>query len=162
MSLSVQNNTRPPLKDRLIPWYFVIAFVVLFVVDGIFVYIATKSNSGVVTEHPYKKGLAYNQTIQLAEQQEALGWHATTTYKNEALTFKLIDKQDLPIQHATVIAYIERPLEDGYKKELTLTEVENGIYSAPISLPLKGQWNVTIGVSWESQQYQITKRLVVK
>ena len=115
-----------------------------------------------VTEHPYKKGLAYNQTIQLAEQQEALGWHATTTYKNEALTFKLIDKQDLPIQHATVIAYIERPLEDGYKKELTLTEVENGIYSAPISLPLKGQWNVTIGVSWESQQYQITKRLVVK
>jgi len=58
------------LKDKLIPWYFVIFFLVLFIVDGIFVYLATSTHTGVVTENAYEKGLRYNEVIERARAAE--------------------------------------------------------------------------------------------
>lgn len=59
------------LRDRLIPWYFVMAFLVVFAVNGFFVYMAVSTNHGVVTENAYKKGLDYNNVVaQIRKQRE--------------------------------------------------------------------------------------------
>ena len=60
-------------RDRIIPLYFVAFFVFIAIMDGIFVYLATTTHSGVVTENAYQKGLNYNQYITAYDQQEMLG-----------------------------------------------------------------------------------------
>ena len=65
------NNPKTALRDRLIPWYFVMAFAVVFVVNGIFIYMAMQTHNGIVTENPYEKGLAYEQIVQEVKQQRA-------------------------------------------------------------------------------------------
>lgn len=69
--MSVESNIKPPLKDRIIPWYFVMAFAVIFAVNGLFVYLATSTNKGVVTENAYEKGRDYNHIVEEVRKQKA-------------------------------------------------------------------------------------------
>ncbi len=63
--------TSTPLKDRLIPWYFVMAFLVVFAVNGVFIYLATSTHPDVVTENAYEKGLAYDRIVEEVRQHKA-------------------------------------------------------------------------------------------
>ena len=78
--LSAANNSKiAPLKDRLIPWYFVIAFLIVFTVNGFFVYMAIRTNHGVVTENAYEKGLEYNAIVKKVQAQKLENTHAAGT-----------------------------------------------------------------------------------
>jgi nitrogen fixation protein FixH len=149
-------------SDKYIPWYFVAFFVVLAILDGIFVYIATSTHTGVVTDNAYKKGLEYNQTIELVESQEKLGWKADIEFMQPHLVFYLKDKTDIEIKNAEVMAYISRVTQDGYDFKINLPYKENGQYSKNINFPLKGQWDISVVVKWNQQQYQKSKRIIVK
>ena len=69
--MSVESNNKAPLKDRIIPWYFVMAFLVIFAVNGLFVYLATTTHNGVVTENAYEKGLDYERIVDEVRKQKA-------------------------------------------------------------------------------------------
>ena len=153
---------KPPLKDRLIPWYFVAAFAVVFVVNGIFAYVAVSTNQGVVIEHPYETGLAYDDVLAEKYRQEALGWQSLVSYDHGALQFVLHDAQGKPISGATVTAHIERPIEKGIVKDVFLYETKAGQYQADLSFPTKGQWDITVSSLWKQQYHQTHKRLVVR
>ena len=79
-------------NDRWIPWYFVAFFVVIAVVLVGMVTVAVRTQTGVVTEHPYEKGLAYNETVKQAEIQESLGWNGEISYNNNVISFTLHNK----------------------------------------------------------------------
>jgi len=151
-----------PLKDRLIPWYFVMFFVVVFAVNGVFIYLATSTQSGLVTEQAYEKGLAYNQTISKAATNQALGWHAEMSLTDTGLALRLTDGQGSPIIGAKVQARFIRPASSGHDMSHTMAELESGRYIANITLPLKGQWDVTIAATWNQQHYQETQRLMAR
>lgn len=160
MSLSAPN--KPPLKDRIIPWYFVIAFGVVFAVNAVFVTVAIKSNSGVVTKNAYEKGLAYNDVLEDAKAQAALGWHTTLEYNTNQLVFSIHDSRASAVTGAAVTAQLSRPLTAGYKRDIVFIENSPGVYSADIIFPLKGQWDVTVSSLWNSKQHRFTQRLIVK
>ena len=61
-------------KDNIIPYYFVLFFIIIAFLDSIFVFIAFYSFRGVIIENSYEKGLKYNQTIIASEKQELLNW----------------------------------------------------------------------------------------
>jgi len=152
---------KAPLRDRMIPWYFVMAFMVVLAVNIVFVRTAIRSNSGVVTEHAYEKGLAYNQVLAEVKAQHALGWQGRIAYENGSLRFRLQDKTATPIAGADVKAYIERPLEEAFSQTITLKETRNGTYEAAVQLPKKGLWDVTVSTTWNKQYYQTRERLIV-
>ena len=54
----------------MIPWYFVIAFIIVFAVNGVFVYTAINTNRGVVTENAYEKGLDFNRIVAEVRKQK--------------------------------------------------------------------------------------------
>jgi nitrogen fixation protein FixH len=56
-------NTAVKNDNIRIPLYFVMAFLVVFIVNGIFVYMAVTTNHGVVTENAYEKGLRYDEVV---------------------------------------------------------------------------------------------------
>src|SRR5688572_2876208 len=53
---------------------FLAFFGVIFAVNGVFLYMALSTHTGLVAQEPYRKGLHYNDRIAAAERQQALGW----------------------------------------------------------------------------------------
>lgn len=146
-------------RDRWIPRYFVLFFVVVAVLDGLFVYLAVSTQTGVVTERTYDKGLRYNDTIAAAEAQAARGWKGTVALEGTRLVFTLRDAQDKPLEGAVVTAHVVRPTQEGHDVALPLQEEQGGRYAQALNLPLKGQWDVRIAALWDNQPYQQHTRL---
>jgi len=149
-------------SDKWIPWYFVAFFVVLAILDGIFVYIATSTHTGLVTDNAYKKGLAYNQTIENYEAQKQLGWQTDIKLEQQDLTFAIKDAKGNAIEDADVVAHISRVTQAGHDFDVSLQYAENGIYKNNVDFPMKGQWDVSVVVKWKQEQYQQSKRIIVK
>jgi nitrogen fixation protein FixH len=61
MSQPPAPSTHP--RDKWIPWYFVLAFLVVFAVNGIFIYAALGTHRGVVSDQAYRNGINYNQIV---------------------------------------------------------------------------------------------------
>ena len=149
-------------KDRLIPWYFVMAFAVVFAVNGVFVYLATNTNRGVVTEHAYEKGLNYNETLDQARQERNLGWKSDITYHDGTLSVTLQDQHSAPISEAVVTASFNRPLGDSALATATLHPTDRpGNYAATVTFPQQGQWDVIIEATWNQNTQHTRKRIVV-
>ena len=155
------SKPRPPLRDRIIPWYFVMGFMVVLAVNVYFVRTAIRTNPGVVTEHAYEKGLAYNDTIAAVRAQRALGWQGDVTYADGTLRFTLRARDGAPLTHARVTAYIDRPLQPGMAQEVTLEETGNGVYATPLALPKRGQWDITVNAIWNDHSHQTRRRVTI-
>ncbi len=151
-------------SDKWIPWYFVLFFVVLALLDGTFVYLAVSSHTGVVTEQAYEKGLAYNDLLQRAEEQAqtALKQKVLYSQENGILRWTLHDKNGAPLEQAVVTAHIIRPVQDGYDFDIVLLHKGEGVYEVPVKTPLIGQWVAKLEAQWDTHRYQITHQFVVR
>lgn len=160
------SDSTPEIRksDKYIPYYFVLFFIVVAIVDGIFVTVALETHTGVVTEHAYEEGLSYNDVLEASDAQDALGWTNTLTFDEETniLTFAILDEKGNTIENASVKATIERPIQDGFKFEITLhSDDQYHVYRVPVSFPVHGEWDVRIYASKDGQHYQTSKRFVV-
>jgi nitrogen fixation protein FixH len=155
----LMSDTRK--KDKRIPYYFVLFFVVLAIVDGIFVYLATSTHTGVIKEQAYQKGVEYNRTIEAVEAQTELGWESSISYDGADLSFYVKSGDDV-LDGAVVEAYFVRPTQAGYDFSVLLKRDEKGVYRRKVDFPLKGQWDANIVVRWNQKHYQQQKRLVVR
>ncbi|MCD8496718.1 MAG: FixH family protein [Alphaproteobacteria bacterium] len=145
-------------KDKWIPRYFVIFFAVVALLDGIFVYMAVSTQTGVVTDNAYEKGLKFNQVLETAKNQPVLQEKAE--FKDGVLRWQLADENGVPIKDAFVSARIIRPVQDGLDFEARLMHKGDGIYEAPLPLPMRGLWKAQLKSTWNQQQYQTSLTLV--
>ena len=152
----------PKPSDKWIPWYFVAFFVGLAIVNAVFVYLATSTNTGVITKQAYEKGLEYNQVIAASREADALGWQAYITLEDGKLQTQVKNDRRQPVEHAQVVAYFTRPTTEGHDFEHQLHEAAPGLYAGEIHAPLKGQWDVRIAVTWQNQHYQKSQRIVIR
>ena len=157
------NDSPSTLKrDALIPWYFVAAFLIVFVVNGIFVYLAIQSHSGMVSDHPYEKGRDYNLALDQDAKQQALGWRGDIQLNNGAVIYTLFDKNGAPISDAKSTAYFTYPVRQGYDFQRPLSANPlTGHYSAPIDWPIAGQWHITVQSIWKQQTHQTHQHLII-
>ena len=74
MTLSTPEPQSRPITGRKVLWMLLGFFGVMMAVNGIFVYLALSSFSGLETVNAYVKGLDYNATLRRGAAQKALGW----------------------------------------------------------------------------------------
>src|SRR5690606_40142354 len=73
-------------------------FGTVFLANGIFLYSALSTYTGVASDEPYRKGLHYNKRIAAAERQESLGWSADARLgPGEGLSLVLRDRNGRPV-----------------------------------------------------------------
>lgn len=144
------------MTGRRVWWYFVAFFGFVAAVNAVMVTLAIRTHSGIVTEHPYEKGLAYNQVVKAEEAQEELGWKGTINYKDGVLHFDLRDKKNQPINPDKTTATITRPTQQGMDFTIELKGAETRV-----SFPEKGLWEVRINARVGDKKYQQSKRIVV-
>ena len=141
-------------KGKIVLFSLISFFAVFSSVDAYFVYKAVSTHSGMVTENPYEKGLAYNQVIEKAKSQKALNITSDTTYKNGALTTVLKYKNGDPILGATVVADLVRNVHKGNDFQKILQYKGDGVYQSNLNLSLKGTWTVNLDIKWEQHNKQ--------
>lgn len=152
------------MTGRRVWWYFVAFFGFVVAVNAVMVTLAIRTHSGVVTDHPYEKGLAYNQVVEAKQQQEALGWKGTIDLRHSreggnpfAIFFELKDQNGVVIYPDKTIATITRPTQQGMDFTVELKGEKT-----PLSYPAKGLWEVRVDAVHRGVHYQQSKRIVVE
>ena len=152
-------------RDRVIPYYFVLFFVVIAIVDGIMVTLAVRTHTGIVTENAYEKGLAYNKVVAAANHQKALGLKMTLAFEGTAkagtVKLTMADAQAAPLSGAKVELQITRPTQAGFDQTLTMVETEKGTYSVPAHLSMEGLWQLRAYIHHQGEALQYATRVVV-
>jgi nitrogen fixation protein FixH len=160
----MNTTTTTPLKGKTIFLYFLAFFGFIAIVNAGMITLALRTHTGTVTDHPYEKGLAYNEVVNAEVAQEKLGWKGEIILRRFSekensfrLEFSLKDKNDNRITPTKVTARISRPTQAGMDFDVELDNSE-----AHISFPEKGSWEVRIFAEVVDKKYQQSKRIVVK
>ncbi|USG60419.1 FixH family protein [Sneathiella marina] len=159
--------TSRKLTGRHVAFMLAGFFGLMFAVNGVFVYFALNSFSGVSVSDAYRRGLAYNQELQAKEKQNARGWQHMLEFvqlddKNGIIRLKLLDLDKQPMANLTVSGTLGRPVIEESDKTVTFVFAEQ-FYTADLVDLEKGQWDVTIQIlgGGYTEPYRLDKRIWV-
>lgn len=148
---------------------FLAFFGVIFAVNGVFLYTALSTHTGLVAQEPYRKGLHYNDRIAAAERQDALGWtpDLRLTPESGALTLALTDAGGLPVSGLEISGVIGRPSTARHDTKLALFETAPGRYAAAVGAREPGDWLITLEAARETSAgrdtlYRLRRRVWLK
>ncbi|RMF11649.1 MAG: hypothetical protein D6763_02545 [Alphaproteobacteria bacterium] len=164
----MKNPFRRPLTGQGVLAWLIGFFAVVFLVNGIFVYFAQKSWTGLDRDDAYRRGLDYNRTLAAARSQRELGWSVeldlvATPDGRYRLFTKFLDDADAPLFGLAVEALIRHPIRDAYDQSVTLRSAGEGRYVADIVLPHPGQWDVEVEARGAAdQRFRVRKRFYLK
>ena len=153
------TNLFKPEKGTWVLMSFVAFFGVIIAVNSIFITNALSSYSGVITENPYRKGIAYNQVLQAVEEQPTL--EQSASYKDGVLYWNLLDEHDQPLT-ADVHVNMVLAIKDGFDYQLPLEQSDPGRYHAAINTAHKGLWHAHLKASWNNTHYQTRLPIIIK
>ncbi len=156
------NKTKKPLSGKRVFLYFLMFFGSISMVDAFFVYSAISTHTGVVTENPYEKGLAYNKILEQAKQQKNINVISTQVYENGVLSMTLHDRDGRAIENAAITAKIIQPIKNGKSKDVILEYSGNGLYTVVFQDAVVGHWRAHLEAIWNNQDYQKTIELTVQ
>ena len=145
------------MTGKRVFWHFVAFFGLIAAVNALMMTLAIRTHSGVVTDHAYEKGLAYNQVIKAEERQAKRGWKGTIDYAQGTLRFTLHDKNHAPLIPDTAVATITRPTEKGMDFTATLHDAHTAV-----DFPAKGVWDVRVDAMVGQIPFQHTQRIIVE
>ncbi len=127
------------------------------------IFVGVKSFDGIVTEHPYEKGLAWDET---RNKEKALGWSVdigngkfATGYNDVVLS--VFDKHGKSHPGASVSITISRPSTPAYDMNYAVERIQDGSYRAAVDFPLHGNWDIDVDVSSGADKLLFKKRIFV-
>ena len=125
-----------PFTVRQFTGWHMLAVMVLFfgTVIGVNLTLAFYANSswtGLVVKNSYVAGQTYNEELQKAREQAALGYQATLTANDSALEFTFLDKDGSPILADRIEVSLGRPADDVDDHVVVLEYAGAGRYAAP-------------------------------
>jgi len=142
------------------------AVIVLITLIGIAavvgaVYMGVQSFDGVVVEHPYERGLAWDRDQHLKKE---LGWHIELMQQNfkrgmNQVSFRVLDKNDSPLKDMRVMLRVSRPSTEQYDRVYRDMPAQNGWFSADVDLPLQGMWGLVFSVERDGQAVELEKKV---
>ncbi len=147
-------------SGKIILFCFLGFFGTVTLVNSIFIYAALRSNTGVVTENAYEKGLAYNKVLLAAANQPDL--KDKLNYQDGVISWSLSDAEGAPVTGGKVTASFIRPVQDGADFLVPLAETSPGTYEATPKIPLQGLWTTRLEIKWNNKQYQTAQDIIVK
>lgn len=155
-----------------IPWLFVAFFVVVIAANGIMMYFAFSSWTGLETKDHFRRGIQYNRDLEAARAQDERGWNVGFDFKPSGaqagmgrqgdVDVVLKDKFGNTLLNAQVIVQFLRPTAEGHDLAVELPYRGDGHYAAAVEIPLVGVWDMHVTVLHASGDYQKTKRVLVK
>lgn len=141
-------KTSKQKRDGRIVLAWVFGFFATFIaVDVYMVTVAVTTQTGMVIDRPYERGLAYTQEIEAAERQQKLGWQSDLRLDGNNVVFVLRDADGHPIDGASGTVTFFRHSHDGADFTLDLKGDGNGQYRADFGAhAISGRWQIRVTV----------------
>lgn len=147
-------------RGRWIPWVFVGGMLLVVAVNLVLVFFALTTFTGVTTGRAYDRGRTYNDVIEAASRQAALGWRADVTLRggNVVVTVKDRDGGAVP---GRLEGRLLRPLE-GTTLPLDFAATATGSFRAEIGARQPGQWDAVLRfLGKDGQALDIRQRMIL-
>jgi len=139
------------------------AFGVVAAVNGLMIWYALSSWTGLVSDSAYQDGLGFDRVLAESRAEAALGWKATIEYDPRGrISVQLTDAKGQPLGAMQLSLLLLRPTREGFDRGLPLVEVALGRYEAAVRPPLPGQWDVRVTVKSAGKvRFRAERRIVV-
>ncbi|MBT3371532.1 MAG: FixH family protein [Rhodospirillaceae bacterium] len=142
-------------------------FALIVAVNGVFIYFALDSFSGLSTQNAYVKGLNYNRTLAQNRAQKATGLQitATASQPGQAVVLDVVvkDRHGKPIENLTLSGQLRRPTHEGEDLPLEFQAMGAGSYRATATPEALGQWDLRLLAQVaDADDYRWEKRLWLK
>lgn len=166
--MTTVTSPAPAKRGSWIPWIFVAMFTVVVLVNGVMVWVAATTWTGLETREHYRKGLDYNAALAAERAQAERGWQvaveAVPANLDLALRLRvgLRDRDGRALDGAEVTALLIRPTSDGHDVAVALGPVGPGTYAAEAAVPLAGQWDLRIEARHPAGDWQSIRRILVR
>lgn len=146
---TVGEHDTPRIKGWHVLAGLIAFFGVVFAVNGVFLYHALSTHTGVIANEPYRKGLAYNERIADEARQLARGWQDELVLApaGDRVTLKLVDSSGRPVPGLKIAGLVGRPSTTEHDVRLELGEQPGGLYAANIPALGPGTWMVSLEAS---------------
>jgi nitrogen fixation protein FixH len=152
-----------PSRFSIIPWLFVAGFVLVIAINGVMVWFAVSSFSGLYSDHARDRGLHYNQVMAEQRERDALGWTIETSWQSDGrLGLTVKDAGGRPLVGAAVAIALIRPAEKRTPVEVAMEPIGEGRFAGIVDLPARGNWDADIVVDAGHHRFAITKRLFLR
>lgn len=152
------------VRSGYIPWLFVAGFAIVFLVNGLMIWLAISSFSGLYGNGARDREANYNDVIAQQKVQDALGWRIDTEWQaaKNRLQIDVVEANGTPLQHAAITALLVRPAEKRPSLPLKLDDLGGGRFEARVALPARGNWDLDILVVANGRNFAQTKRLFLR
>lgn len=148
------------------PWVFVAMFAVVLGANGVMVWIAFDTWTGLETRNAYERGLAYNRVLDAERAQAALGWHVEVDVTpgeagRATIDARFRNRDGHPVSLTRVRARLIRPTHSGHDTAVTLAKQGPGHYRTDLTVPLPGQWDLRVLAEYAGGTFQARRRVVL-
>jgi nitrogen fixation protein FixH len=149
---------------RFFPLGVMVSIGLVVAVNAGLVYAALHSFPGAAEgDEGFALSNHYDVVLERARHAAALGWDVSVQTDGGGRPVVLLtDRAGAALHEATVKATAERPLGAPVRQALAFHEGAVGQYVADASLPMKGQWELTLTASADGQTMAVTRRVVVR
>jgi nitrogen fixation protein FixH len=146
-----------PRRSRWIPWAFVGGMLLVVVVNAVMVWFALSTFTGVSTPRAFDRGRTYNDVLEEAARQDALGWRARVSLAGGIVTVEIRDRADAPV-HGQLLGALHRPL-NREALPLHFSEYGPGRFTAEaVNLPA-GQWEARLVLHAAEGRFEVRQRV---
>lgn len=147
--MSNMNAIPKPLTGRAVLFVMLGFFSVILGVNGVFLAYALSTDTGIVANEPYRKGLKYNERIAADERQSELGWASEIEFDvaNSKLVTVLKDGNGLPLTGLIAKVVVGRAATNRNDVGANMTEASPGRYEASILFREPGGYVANLEVS---------------
>jgi len=122
-------------------------FGVMIAANGIFLYYAMTTFTGIETADAYRIGVDYNARLEEARQLDKLGWDGKLKSAGGAIELTLKNANGEPVRGVRVEGKVGRPSTDAFDRPVTFQDAGGGIYRSESVELAPGNWIVAIEAS---------------
>ena len=160
-------RTQREVNERHVLSAFALFFASVIAINGVMIYSAISTHTGLVANEPYRKGLHYNERIDADGRQARLGWSMTLEVKRDGRISLIVRHADgPPVTNLKIEGVLGRPSTNHYDMRVVLVEGAPGNYQAEAKPLAAGNWLVTLDafadVNVGEPAYRIRRRIWLK
>jgi hypothetical protein len=139
-SYTVSMDARPWYRHRW-PWLLMAGPALVVVAGAVTLWLAVRSDDGLVADDYYKRGLAINRQIERSERAAALGVVARVDLAEDGYVRVRLDSASAPAALRVVVAH---PTRSGDDARATLVRAPDGSYAGRMTPLARGRWQLIV------------------
>jgi len=160
----VRGEKARPLTGRMVLLYLVMFFGVVMSVNGVMIYEALSTMTGVDTDSAYQAGRVFERDVAMAKAQDSRHWRVdaqvTPLSSDTGLEVTARDEAGRPLTGLQASATFQRPTDRRLDRDVELVEESPGKFRGSAEITA-GQWDLVIEISRHGEQLFRSKNRVV-